>query len=97
MNNGKFQPGQSGNPAGRPRGAKSRTTAQLRNLLQNFIEDNWESIQTEFDILDGKDKLNFLERLLKHVLPTPVHPVDLLTDQDFQRLLEMLKTELQNN
>ena len=33
-----FQPGQSGNPAGRPRGARNKTTVLLEQLLEGNAE-----------------------------------------------------------
>ncbi|HET9817407.1 MAG TPA: DUF5681 domain-containing protein [Xanthobacteraceae bacterium] len=33
-----FQPGQSGNPAGRPRGSRNKTTVLLQNLLEGEAE-----------------------------------------------------------
>ena len=35
----KFQPGQSGNPAGRPTGARHKTTLAIENLLDGEAED----------------------------------------------------------
>ena len=34
-----FQPGQSGNPAGRPRGARNKTTVLLEELIERDGED----------------------------------------------------------
>jgi hypothetical protein len=34
-----FQPGQSGNPAGRPKGSKNRATAALRASVESHAED----------------------------------------------------------
>ena len=42
---GKFQPGQSGNPAGRPKGAKNRITEELREAFAMLLENNLEQYE----------------------------------------------------
>ena len=64
-----FEKGNSGNPHGRPDGAKNKTTEELRNTVQSFIENNIESMQANFDQLDAKDKLMFIEKILSYTLP----------------------------
>lgn len=64
-----FTPGQSGNPAGREKGTPNNATAELRQFVNNFINGNLDRIQSDFDELDAKDRLAFIEKLLKYVLP----------------------------
>ncbi|MBW6491307.1 MAG: hypothetical protein K0B15_08975 [Lentimicrobium sp.] len=69
------------NPNGRPKGSPNKSTDELRSLLQEFINANMETLQADFDKLEPKDRLNYIDRLLKHVLPAPLH--EGLTDEKF--------------
>ncbi len=95
MNDGKFKKGRSGNPQGRPIGAKNKTAEQFRALIKEFISENWGKLQNKYERMEDKDQVLFLERMLKHVVPSPVHWYESLTDEDFQRLVERI-TEKQN-
>lgn len=64
-----FKRGISGNPAGRPQGATNKTTEELRNTIQSFIENNIQLMQENFDLLEAKDKLLFIEKMLNYTLP----------------------------
>lgn len=61
--------GQSGNPSGKPKGAKNRTTKQMKELLTKFAEDKIEDVIDAFDELDAKDKVSAFTSLLKYVIP----------------------------
>lgn len=79
------------NPKGRPKGTPNKSTDELRTLLQNFIDDNMETLQADFDKLEPKDRLNFIDRLLKHVLPAPLQELERLTDEQLDELITRLK------
>jgi hypothetical protein len=61
--------GVTNNPAGRPKGSVNKVGADLRERITAFIADNWERVEEDFDILDPKDRLHFLEKLLAYALP----------------------------
>ena len=60
-----FKPG---NP-GRPKGIPNKATSDLRASIQAFLDRNWPQVQKEFDSLDAKDKLQFIDRMLAYSLP----------------------------
>ncbi len=83
------------NKTGRPKGKPNRTTDELRAMVQNFIDANIETLQADFDQLEAKDRLTFIDRLLKHVLPAPLQELERLTDEQLDELIERLKTKNQ--
>lgn len=76
---------------GRKAGTVNRSTDELRNLLQAFIDTNIETLQADYEALEPKDRLNFIERLLKHVLPAPLQELERLTDEQLDELINRLK------
>ena len=62
-----FKPGEGG----RPKGSANKTTIEIKEFLTNFISDNLNTFQSDFDQLGSKDRLNFMERLLKIIIPRP--------------------------
>lgn len=87
----RYKKGECGNPSGRPKGSKNRNTEQIRSRLQQFIDDNLESLQTDFEKLDVKDRFMFLEKILKHVLPAPLNELEKLSEEQLQELVKRLK------
>jgi hypothetical protein len=65
-----FKKGQSGNPTGKPKGASNKTTTDLREWINNFIDNNREQIQKDWKALEPKERIIMFEKLLKYSLPT---------------------------
>lgn len=61
--------GRSNNLKGRPKGVPNKTTADMRELITKFVGDNLEGMQSDFDQLEPKERLMYLERLLGYALP----------------------------
>jgi len=81
------------NRKGRKAGTPNKSTNELRLLVQSFVEENWQTVQGAFDKLDDKDKLNFIEKLLKHTLPAPLTELERLTDEQLDTLIHKLKQQ----
>lgn len=81
------------NPNGRPKGKPNKSTDELRTLLQSFIDTNMETLQADYDALEPKDRLNFIERLLKHILPAPLQELERLSDDQLNELINRLKDQ----
>jgi len=88
-----FKKGESGNPKGKPKGAKNRSSEEVRTLLLEFVDKNLETLQVEFNKLDGEKKLSFFEKLLKHVLPPQIISLSQLSESDLNFLIEKLRSD----
>lgn len=65
-----FKKGISGNPTGRPKGARNRTTNTLRPLVTDFLNSNWLDFERAYKRLPAKDKVAMFEKMLKYSLPS---------------------------
>ena len=79
------------NKKGRPKGTPNKTTEEIRALLQEFLSKNLEDIQDSYNSLEAKDKLTFIDRLLRHVLPPVLHPLERLTPDQLDEVILKLK------
>lgn len=79
------------NRKGRPKGSPNKSVEEVRNLVQQFVENNLETLQEDFNQLEPKDRLMFIEKLLKHVLPNPIVSLEQLSEADLDILLDKLK------
>jgi hypothetical protein len=64
-----FQKGISGNSAGRPTGSKNVAGAGLRNLISDFLQENFEQVTSDFAQLEPKDKIKIFIDLLQYSVP----------------------------
>lgn len=65
-----FSKGISGNPTGRPKGARNRTTKTLRTLVTDFLNSNWLDFERAYKKLPARDKVAMFEKMLKYSLPS---------------------------
>lgn len=65
----RFKQGESGNPAGRPTGAKNKFTPVSVDEVREFVNDNWEGIKRDFKKMEPADRVYSYVQLLRYVLP----------------------------
>ena len=86
----------SGNPAGKPKGAKNKVTLQLRELITQFLEEKFETIVSDFKKLEPKERVKFYCDLLQFGLPklqsvsTEIE-FEKLTEEQLDEIIERLK------
>ena len=61
--------GKTNNKAGRPVGSTNKDVKELRCFISEFVDNNLSTIQNDFDQLEPKDRLMFIERLFQYTLP----------------------------
>ena len=83
-----FKTGQSGNPAGRPKGAVNVITKQLRAKLKNLIGSELEALPDLLNDLEPKERLDMIIRLMPYAMPkvesvcaSAYEPLDLGLDE----------------
>jgi hypothetical protein len=85
-----FKPGQSGNPGGKPVGARNRLTARfLHELAEHFDEHGAEAIKTVFE-----NKPDRYLMIVAALLPQKFDlsaPLDGMGDDELSRNLEMVQ------
>lgn len=71
---------------GRKRGATNKITSEMKDKIQLFVENNFEQLQADFQLVEAKDRLIIFEKLLKYVIPTKVEQAVIKEDDDSQQI-----------
>jgi len=54
---------------GRQQGTPNKTTSEIRELITEFVSINWQRVQTDFEQLEPKERLQFFEKLMQYAVP----------------------------
>ena len=85
-----------GKPRGLPKsggrlpGVENKISVTLRNQINDFLNENWQQVQADFQTLEPKDRLQFYERLLSYGLPKPAPEQSTATTPKVDFYSEML-------
>ena len=88
-----FKKGQSGNPNGRPRGAKNKATNELREWVERFLVDNRENFINDIKELDPEKRSKVFLELLNYSLPKQQAVKADITDDREQIVIANLSAE----
>lgn len=88
-----FKKGQSGNPNGRPRGAKNKATNELREWVEKFIADNLDTIKNDIKELEPNERVKFFLALLNYTLPKQQSVKAEINDEREQIVIANLSAE----
>jgi len=61
--------GQTGNPNGRPKGSKNRSTSEIKTAIQKLLDTNVSQMERDLQELSPKDRISVLLKLAEFVLP----------------------------
>ena len=94
-----FKKGQSGNIKGRTKGTPNRTTKQLRESITSFLDNNFQRLENDLELLTPRDRIKFYCDLLQFGLPklqTVQIETDFehLSDFDLDKIINELKSNL---
>lgn len=89
---GKFQPGQSGNPSGRPKKSKNRNSAELQQALLRLLDKHLDKLSGDLKTLKAKDRAALLISLAKHITPPALNP-ERLTEEQLTQIVEFLENK----
>ncbi len=98
--NGRFAKGN--NLGGRTKGAKNKVTQNIRDTFLYFINDNLETLQSDFNQLDAEKRFKIIFDFAKFVIPTvkTINFADILeemSEDEFNRVVEQIKAEYSKN
>jgi len=89
----RFKQGQSGNPNGRPKGAKNRIDKDVKAAMEKVLTFNLESLQADLDEMSAKDKWQVLNKISDKILPN-LKSVDMDVTADAEVRVKSLGFEI---
>ncbi|RZK26581.1 MAG: hypothetical protein EOO43_02375 [Flavobacterium sp.] len=95
-----FKKGESGNNNGRPKGKPNRSTIAIKSFIVDLLHDNMETIKKDLKAVEPKDRLAFIEKLMKYAIPTQTNSIinfEKMDDDQLNTLYEELSGQITGN
>ncbi len=54
---------------GREQGTPNKLTSDLKNRINDFLNENWDQVEKDFKILEPEKRVLLFEKLLSYTLP----------------------------
>lgn len=88
----KFKKGESGNPSGRPKGARNKTSLQIRQAMIDLLSDNVERLTTALNSMNDEQAARLIISMMKHLTHSEVNP-ERLSEFQLQQIVDYLKNQ----
>ena len=85
-----------GRIAGRQKGTPNKSTTNLKFSIQQIVERQFETLESDLEGLDSRDKINFVLKLIEYVLPKQREQkinFNELSDIEIDELINRLKSD----
>ena len=95
--------GQTNNPNGRPKGSKNKSTEQIRAMVSELFNEQFEQVRNNFSQLDFRSRIKFLIDVMPYVLPRlqtvtqhNIIDIDSLSEKQIEQVVDsILNTDAQ--
>lgn len=64
-----YKKGESGNPTGRKKGSKNRSTEEIRTFLQAIVNNNLSNLEADLVKMNPTNRWVIIDKLTKYFLP----------------------------
>jgi hypothetical protein len=88
---------------GRPKGASNKSTETIKRSISMLLENNIDTVQSDLDEMQPRDRVNALLQFMKFVIPTPrAVEIDTRTSQEelneayIQKLMDIPEENFDN-
>ncbi len=61
--------GVTNNPNGRPKGKPNKTTAEIKEIINQLVSNNIDKLQTDINSLEPKERIKVICFLINYVVP----------------------------
>lgn len=91
-----LQKGKTNNPNGRKKGIPNKTTVELKEAIVCIVSNNIDKLQADINSLEPKERLLFIEKLFKYVIPPMQAEAEEVKPKSFdfmQMIIENIRKE----